>query len=137
MTQNPSLTADCPAGPSVPNSDHVASIDFDASLQRRIAARAKPEWSLMNTVAAVERFSAVLAGHTADGHGGLAELAAASRALDNLQAAVDAMARLLLDREQASYREIGTALDISRQAAAARYSDSGSRRPGGQPAALR
>jgi hypothetical protein len=115
----------------------VAWNGIHAAGARRAAARARPDWSLLGSVAAVRRFVAVLAGHTADGFGGLAELHAAVEVQAELAVVIDAMARHLLDHEDASYREVGLALGLSLSAAAKRYPDAGSRRPGGQPARLR
>jgi DNA invertase Pin-like site-specific DNA recombinase len=60
--------------------------------------------------------------------------------LDDLQRqvadAVDVVARRLLE-QGASYREVGVALGISRQAAARRYPTASARRAGGQPGGLR
>jgi hypothetical protein len=115
----------------------LESTTVDARAERRATARRNPDWSLAGTVEVIERFVHVLEGHTADGYGGLAELAAAVRVHAELGAVIDAMAAHLLANDDCSYREVGVALGVTAQAAAKRFPASSSRRPGGQPAHLR
>lgn len=122
---------------SAPTTSPTASTTVDSGAARRARARANPDWSLLGSVGAVRRFVGQLAGHTADGYGGLEELRATVAVLADLEAVIDVMARHLLDAEACSYREVGGALGITMQATAKRYPDAGSRRPGGQPAHLR
>ena len=115
----------------------VASTTVDASAVRRAATRANPNWSLERTMSAVERFVCAIAAHVDDGAGGLAELHAFAELTHQIDGVVDSIARHLLEHDDASYREIGAALGISRQAAVKRYPKTSSRQPGGQPARLR
>jgi hypothetical protein len=91
---------------------------------------------VLDSLGAADRLIRAAARRTVEGDGGLAELAAAARHLAETGAAINAMARHLLAAEEASYKEIGAALDISAQAAAKRYPGASARRPGGQPSHL-
>jgi hypothetical protein len=115
----------------------VASTRDDASRERRSIARKNPDWSLEGTISAVSRFVCSIVGHVDDGAGSLADLYALVRLRDRLDQAIDTAARHLLEHDDASYREVGAALGMTRQAAASRYPSSSSRRPGGQPSRLR
>jgi hypothetical protein len=115
----------------------VALPEGNVSRDRRDRARKNPDWSLERTIGAVSRFVRSIVGHVDDGAGGLADLHALVWLRAELDQAVDTAARHLLEHDDASYREIGAALGIGRDAAAKRYPNASSRRPGGQPGRLR
>lgn len=122
----------------------VASTALDARSEaeqrawlRRAVARTDPNWSLERAMGAAQRFVDAVAGHTADGVGGLAELNALADLERRVRDVIDETAFRLLAHDDASYREVGIALGITRQAAENRYPRSSSRPAGGQPGNLR
>jgi len=92
---------------------------------------------MLESVDACARFLRAFRRRTRDGDAGLAELAAVAALRDDLDSAVDEIARHLLAADDCSYREIGVALGISPQAAAKRYPGASGRPAGGQRAGLR
>jgi hypothetical protein len=110
----------------------MASSPLDAAREARAARRRNPDWSLERTIKGLSGFTGAVAGHVADGEGGLAELYALVQLQDRLGDIIDTVARHLLETDDYSYREIGEALGITRQAAALRYPGSSSRPAGGQ-----
>jgi len=106
--------------------------------ERRAAQRARSSWSLDNTLGAAERFVRSTAGHCQDGtaEAGEEELARLVAMRAELDAGIDAVATRLLGWGS-SYREIGEALGITRQAAQSRYPRASARKPGAQPVGLR
>jgi hypothetical protein len=98
---------------------------------------ATPERTLLDSIGAARRFVAAFVTRTRRGEGGLAELTAVVEMRNELDLAIDAIARHLLEHDDCSYKQIGIALDITQQAAAKRYRGASSRRAGGQPSWLR
>jgi hypothetical protein len=115
----------------------MASTPLDAKREARAARREHPNWSLERTIRALDGFAGAVVGHVDDGVGGLAELHAVVELHRKLGAAIDTMARRLLTDDDYSYREVGEALGITRQAIQLRYRGSSSRPAGGQPGNLR
>jgi hypothetical protein len=108
------------------------------AVDARRARRAAPRWSFENSLGAATRFVRAIVDHVVlDGHGGLAELHALVLLERRVAEAIDEVALHLLEHDDASYREVGAALGISKSAAEKRYPAASSRPPGGQPGALR
>ena len=97
----------------------------------------KPDWSFFNSLGAARRFFRKAVVHMAEGRGGLAELAALVEARDEMNAAIDASAKVLLAAEHVSYAEIGAALGVTKQAVSLRYPGASARPVGGQHAGNR
>ena len=106
----------------------VASTEVDATPK----GRERDGWSMLGTIRGARGMVRSFARNTTDGLGGLAELAAMAQLRDELEAAIDACALHLLAEDDASYREIGIALNITPQAAAKRFPGASTRPPGGQ-----
>jgi hypothetical protein len=89
---------------------------------------------LMETLEGAERLIRVVPERFAQGHGGLDELAKLVAIHRLVADAIDAAARRLLDAEDASFGDVGTALGITQQAVSARYPGASRRLRGGQGA---
>jgi hypothetical protein len=113
------------------------STAVDLGRAAREARRSNPEWSLERSLGVPRRFVKAVVEHTEDGYGGLAELSALVELRGMLDDAIDRVARHLLENDDASYREVGVALEVSAQAVAKRYPNSSSRQRGAQPGNLR
>jgi len=92
---------------------------------------------MLDTIDAARRFVRSFVTRTQRGEGGLAELTAIVALRDDLDRAIDDIARHLLAHDDVSTFEVGTAMGITRQAVAKRYPGASSLRVGGQPARRR
>lgn len=121
--------------------DGATSSTLDAGEQRAWLARAVrrtgPDWSLERSIGAIDRLTRAVANHVGDGVGGLAELTSLVELERSVRDVVDGMARHLLESDDYSYREIGVALGMTRQAVEQRYPGASSRPAGAQSGNLR
>ena len=108
-----------------------------SELDAKLAYHERPGWSFFNSLGAARRFFRSSVKHMSEGRGGLAELAAMVELRDELNAAIDASAKVLLAAEDVSYKEIGEALKITKQAVSLRYPRTSTRPVGGQSAVNR
>jgi hypothetical protein len=99
--------------------------------------RERKRWSMLESIAAVHRLIVAQERRARDGEGGLAELAALAALERVLGDTIGAVAIHLLEHDEASYKEIGIALDLTKQGALKRYPGASSRPVGGRPARLR
>ena len=106
-------------------------------LDAKLAYHEKPGWSFIGTLGASRRFLRKAVVHMTEGRGGLTELAAMVELRDELNAAIDASAVVLLANEDVSYGEVGQALGITKQAVSLRYPGASARPVGGQTAVNR
>ena len=110
----------------------VASNTSDATIPKPYRAGR----TVLDTLDAAERLIRAGARRIRHDEGELAELARLAELREVLLVEIDHSATHLLAHD-ASYREIGTALGITRQSAQARYPNASSRPAGGQEAGLR